>query len=384
MSFDVKFTETNQNFDSHLGESNQSFGTGLKEIDKTFDAAFGERAQTFNAIFLSTEQTFDAKFDSGEGGGQPGKDGKDGVSCYHKWDGTILTVTSASGTSSADLKGDAGPAGQDGHTPIKGVDYFDGLPGEPGADGRDGYTPVKGVDYFDGKDGKPGADGVPCTHEWNGTTLSVTSASGISSADLKGDPGKDGSPGKDGADGKTPVKGTDYWTAEDIQAIVKEAVNGVLAQKATFLESFYPVGAIFMSMTSTNPNTLFGFGTWEQIKDRFLLAAGNTYSSGSTGGSATHTLTINELPAHTHVQLGTSGAEANTSPVRQVFQNDGNVVVYGSDGTAVWATMKMSNASKVYRTTTINVDGVTGSTGGGAAHNNMPPYLAVYVWKRTA
>lgn len=65
----------------------------------------------------------------------------------------------------------------------------DGVIGKDGKDGRDGYTPIKGVDYFDGKDG---SDGVSCTHSWNGTTLTVNSASGSSSADLKGDKGDTG------------------------------------------------------------------------------------------------------------------------------------------------------------------------------------------------
>lgn len=69
---------------------------------------------------------------------------------------------------------------KDGYTPVKGVDYFDGK------DGEDGHTPQKGKDYFDGKDGD---DGISCTHSWNGTTLTVKSASGESSADLKGDKG---------------------------------------------------------------------------------------------------------------------------------------------------------------------------------------------------
>jgi hypothetical protein len=64
--------------------------------------------------------------------------------------------------------------GEPGYTPKKGIDYFDGHPG---------YTPRKGIDYFDGK------DGVSATHSWNGTVLTVTSASGTSSADLKGDTG---------------------------------------------------------------------------------------------------------------------------------------------------------------------------------------------------
>lgn len=82
-----------------------------------------------------------------------GTAGKDGVSCTHEWDGTTLIVTSASGTSSADLKGERGDAGDR---------------------------------------GAAGSDGVSCTHSWNGTTLIVTSASGTSSADLKGAKGDSG------------------------------------------------------------------------------------------------------------------------------------------------------------------------------------------------
>ena len=156
-------------------------------------------------------------FDLGKVVGDPGKDGKDGVSCTHSWNGTTLTVTSASGASSADLKGDPG---KDGYTPIKGKDYFDG---QDGAAGKDGYTPVKGVDYVDGKDGTNGKDGVSATHSWSGTTLTVTSASGTSSANLKG------ATGTNGADGYTPVRGKDYWTDADkaeIKAYVDEAILG--------------------------------------------------------------------------------------------------------------------------------------------------------------
>ena len=75
-------------------------------------------------------------------------------------DAKIETIELTPGPKGEDGKdgkdGNPGPAGKDGYTPIKGVDYFDGAPGE---DGKDGYTPVKGVDYFDGKDGEPGEDG---------------------------------------------------------------------------------------------------------------------------------------------------------------------------------------------------------------------------------
>lgn len=125
------------------------------------------------------------------------------------------------------------------------------------------------------------------------------------------------------------------------------------------LQKVYPVGAIYISTVSTSPKTLFGFGTWTQITDRFLLAAGSTYKAGATGGSATHTLTVNQIPAHQHATMEYQSGRTGTSGG-------------SADGiqwsTALTGTWKLS----------------TGKTGGGAAHNNMPPYLVVYAWKRTA
>lgn len=68
------------------------------------------------------------------------------------------------------------------------------------------------------------------------------------------------------------------------------------------LNAIYPIGSIYMSVNSTNPSQIFG-GTWEQIKDRFLLACGNTYSNGATGGEANHILTIAETPTHSLIIL---------------------------------------------------------------------------------
>ena len=123
------------------------------------------------------------------------------------------------------------------------------------------------------------------------------------------------------------------------------------------LDKAYPVGAIYMSVNSTNPKTLFG-GTWVQIKDRFLLAAGTIYKAGATGGEATHTLTVDEIPNHQHVLwYPNEGGEQSAA------------IGYPEAGSKnTW----YAEASK------------TGGAGGGAAHNNMPPYLSVYVWKRTA
>ena len=122
-------------------------------------------------------------------------------------------------------------------------------------------------------------------------------------------------------------------------------------QKNELLDLIYPVGSIYMSVNSTSPATLFG-GTWVQIEDTFLLASGSNYAAGSTGGEAAHTLTVDEMPAHSH-------------SVPYMPGRDEGVEWVGQSGTAASLT----------RNTAIN--------GGGAAHNNMPPYMAVYMWKRT-
>ena len=121
---------------------------------------------------------------------------------------------------------------------------------------------------------------------------------------------------------------------------------------------YYPVGSIYLSVLNTNPSTLFG-GTWEQIKDVFLLGCGNIYSNGNTGGKATHTLTTNEMPSHYHRQIG------NTA---------------GTGNNYVGITMKYMSGVNTANTTTPDA---CEYTGGGQPHNNMPPYLAVYMWRRT-
>ena len=80
--------------------------------------------------------------------------------------------------------------------------------------------------------------------------------------------------------------------------------------KEKFLNLVYPVGSIYWSSNNTNPGTLFG-GTWTQIKDRFILAAGDYYSNGATGGAATVTLTVSNMPSHSHTIGGSTG---NTQP----------------------------------------------------------------------
>ena len=132
----------------------------------------------------------------------------------------------------------------------------------------------------------------------------------------------------------------------------------------------YPVGSIYVSTNSTSPAALFG-GTWTQIKDRFLLGAGDSYANGATGGEATHTLTINEMPNHDHTVRTT---RTESYPAYWHSTHTGS-----TDSSKGWA----------YLSTAGSANSGVGSlyvekVGGGAAHDNMPPYLAVYIWQRTA
>ena len=136
------------------------------------------------------------------------------------------------------------------------------------------------------------------------------------------------------------------------------------------LDTIYPVGSIYMSISSTNPSTLIG-GTWEQIKDRFLLAAGTTYSGGDTGGEATHKLVETELPSVTG-----SFDIRHWGPGDMIGNCSGKFSSSSSGGGNMTGTTPNTRTDPGQR--------ITYKFGSGGAHNNMPPYLVVYVWKRTA
>ena len=196
-----------------------------------------------------------------------------------------------------------------------------------------------------------------------------------------------------------------------------------------FLDLVYPIGAIYMSMNNTDPSTLFG-GTWTRIKDTFLLAAGDTYAGSTTGGSATMSHT------HTQVQTTSGGPSNNTSggPSNNTSGGPSNntsgstaitvaqmpshnhtyqdwVQVYGQGGSAYWAArVKDGNDPRFATNSTGSGQGHTHGlsshthslqshthslqshthttsatiTGDASNDNNMPPYMTVYMWQRTA
>lgn len=130
--------------------------------------------------------------------------------------------------------------------------------------------------------------------------------------------------------------------------------------KKVAYDAVYPVGSIYMSLNETSPQTLFS-GTWERLDDRFLVGAGTSYDAGDTGGEESHTLTVSEMPSHKHSV--TSGSMNKAVQVN----NDASSKIYPA-----YSEINTSNDAWVQY------------AGGGDAHNNMPPYLAVYMWKRVS
>ena len=132
--------------------------------------------------------------------------------------------------------------------------------------------------------------------------------------------------------------------------------NQISNISSTMFDNIYPVGSIYMSVNNTNPSNLFG-GTWTQLKDRFLLGAGSTYTNGSTGGSATQRLSAANLPSHTHPQyVATNGGSTSANLDYNGWVSNGKAVAQGIP---------------------------TGATGQGTTFDIMPPYLVVYMWQRT-
>lgn len=142
---------------------------------------------------------------------------------------------------------------------------------------------------------------------------------------------------------------TKYPSQKAVKTYIDDAIAAVKS-------AMMPVGSYYINETdSTNPATLLGFGTWSAVADKTIIGKGSgTFATaGATGGSETHTLVTAEMPAHSHtVNINFAGQPAV------------DYLVYGY------------GEGKTYVSTT--------TVGSGSAHNNLPPYIVAYIWKRTA
>lgn len=134
--------------------------------------------------------------------------------------------------------------------------------------------------------------------------------------------------------------------------------EGIAVNRKILADIMYPVGSIYISTVSTSPATLFG-GSWTQITNRFLYAVPSSSAAKELGGENSHTLTVNEMPSHSHTVWGRIGSE-------QWAIGD------------IWFRAAGDGSSNEGRTT------ATYNSGGGQSHNNMPQYFTCYAWYRTA
>lgn len=178
--------------------------------------------------------------------------------------------------------------------------------------------------------------------------------------------------------GALTTKGIKLTSGTDYGATLPSnpATNQLFFQTAGtnfVLDNVYPIGSIYMNVNSTNPGTLFG-GTWEQIQGKFLLGMSSSYPAGSQGGEASHTLTTEEMPSHGHNPANESGYYGFITNSKKAFEVGDMGVQSGSGRYYPYAPVEFN----------ISRNSLTGTTGGGNSHNNMPPYLSIYIWKRTA
>lgn len=135
--------------------------------------------------------------------------------------------------------------------------------------------------------------------------------------------------------------------------------NPIVMGGEALLDTYYPVGRIYFSTVNVSPASFMG-GSWARIQDKFLLCAGTSYAAGTTGGEANVTLTVNQMPSHRHQAVGYNEAIPGGS---------GNFLALGRR-TSDSPNVELQNAIE--------------TAGGNQSHNNMPPYLAVYAWRRAA
>lgn len=165
------------------------------------------------------------------------------------------------------------------------------------------------------------------------------------------------------------------FTSGPALLVSKGGTGATTAGAAILALGIYPIGSVYCSTVSTNPNTLFGFGTWVAFAaGRVLIGNGGGFSAGATGGSAdaivvshTHTATstVND-PTHQHISFGTQTGSFSTGTL-----GPGQSASNGNYSTA---------SASTGITTSTSID----STGSSGTNANLQPYVVVYMWNRTA
>lgn len=230
-------------------------------------------------------------------------------------------------------------------------------------------------------------------------------------------------------DGDTAQRASDFAAA--VAALIQPNITAaVTAAQINVLQKVFPVGSFYTSYNiNTDPAQLLGFGTWTAVQGRFLLSASSAYPAASTGGAATHAITAAELPPHSHTgSIASAGGHTHTATTASAGAHThtrGNMEISGSitggaveegnsatgafaisgsgrgsDGRAsdsgfnfyasrAWTGATSSNGTHTH-TVTVATNGAhthtvtVGNTGEGAAMSLLPPYVAVYMWRRTA
>ena len=177
------------------------------------------------------------------------------------------------------------------------------------------------------------------------------------------------------------------WDASfdgDLSVAGRAAVGSLTIGGKTLADLLYPVGALYLSAVDTDPGVLLG-GTWRQIRDRFLLAAGPSYAAGTTGGQAQQTLTEQQLPPHTHTVKGSTSAEHldHTHSIPNIAQGGSGSGVYAESWSGGSGSRELSTDA-ISLIHNHSVELTCQASGGGQPIDIMPPYLAVYVWQRVS
>lgn len=179
---------------------------------------------------------------------------------------------------------------------------------------------------------------------------------------------------KEQINGGQQFNADDILTPEEFNALV-ENMQYLYENGGDFEVNPYPIGAIFMSVQSTSPAYLFG-GTWERIKDKFLLSAGDSYAAGSSGGVSSHTHGLSNGYAQIFV-----GGLASTASYDYGVAHTAKTLSTDYTATRAMPVTNSTNSVYTYSDTSPTATALGGNTN---SESNMPPYLVVYVWKRTA